>query len=63
LVISRIQSYFNPVYDTSTLQSLGRYSFPSRVIHAEFLAGGTLMVLTGDQTVYQINAGAPRKNY
>jgi WD40 repeat protein len=42
------------MYDTSTLQSLAAYSFPSRISDADFTADGkTFMVLTSDQNVYQ----------
>lgn len=47
------------LYDTATLTSLARYTFPSRIVHAEIPgAGGALIVLTADQTVYQLNAEA-----
>jgi hypothetical protein len=42
------------LYGTSTLQSLEKYSFPSRITHAEFVASGRLMVLAADQTIYEI---------
>jgi WD40 repeat protein len=51
------------LYDTNTLQPLAHYSFPSRLSDAEFTAGGgTLMVLTADQTVYQLKAAAQQEN-
>jgi hypothetical protein len=37
------------------LQSLEKYTFPSRITHAEFVASGRLMVLAADQTIYEIN--------
>jgi WD40 repeat protein len=43
------------LYNTSTLQSLEKYTFPSRITHAEFVASGRLMVLAADQTIYEIN--------
>jgi WD40 repeat protein len=45
------------MYDTTTLQSMASYSFPSRISDADFTADGkTLMVLTSDQNVYQFKA-------
>jgi WD40 repeat protein len=44
------------MYDTATLQPITHFSFPSRISDAEFTGdGNTLMVLTSDQTVYQLN--------
>jgi WD40 repeat protein len=51
------------LYDTNTLQPLAHYSFPSRLSDAEFTTdGGTLMVLTADQTVYQLKTAAQQEN-
>jgi hypothetical protein len=44
------------MYDTTTLQPLAHYSFPSRLSDAQFSAdGNTFLILTADQTVYQLN--------
>jgi hypothetical protein len=51
------------LYDTSTLQSLKHLGFPSRISDAAFTADGSkLMVLTADQTVYELKAGADSEN-
>jgi WD40 repeat protein len=51
------------LYDTSTLQPLAHYSFPSRLSDAGFTGdGSTLMVLTADQTVYQLKAVVQQEN-
>ena len=52
------------LYSTSTLQSLEKYTFPSRITHAEFVASGRLMVLAADQMIYEIKvpAGAVARN-
>jgi WD40 repeat protein len=43
------------LYDIATLAPLAHFTFPSRIINAEFTGDGTtLMVLTADQTVYQL---------
>ena len=48
------------LYETSTLQSLGHFTFPARLVHAEFASTGNLMVLTADQIVYELKVeGAP----
>lgn len=45
------------MYDTNSLQVLSHFGFPSRISDAEFtLDGAKLMVLTADQTVYQLKA-------
>jgi outer membrane protein assembly factor BamB len=44
------------LYDTSTLKSLAHFTFPARLVHAEFASSGDLLVLTSDQTVYALNA-------
>jgi outer membrane protein assembly factor BamB len=47
------------MYDTTTLQPLAHYSFPSRLSDAQFSEdGSTFMILTADQTVYQLNIDA-----
>lgn len=46
------------LYSTSTLQSLEKYTFPSRITHAEFVASGRLMILAADQTIYEIKVPA-----
>jgi WD40 repeat protein len=49
------------LYDIATLKILAHFTFPSRIVHAEFTAeNNKLMVLTADQSVYQLNVeGAP----
>ena len=47
------------LYEASTLKSLAHFSFPTRIVHAEFTSEGkNLMVLTADQSVYQLNVGS-----
>ncbi len=46
------------LYDTATLQPVTHFSFPSRICVASFAADGSLMVLTADQSVYQVNPKA-----
>jgi hypothetical protein len=47
------------LYDIATLKSLAHFTFSTRIVHAEFTADGSrLMVLTADQTVYQLNVAA-----
>jgi WD40 repeat protein len=47
------------LYDIATLKPLAHFTFPSRIVHAEFTAeGNNLMVLTADQAVYQLNVSA-----
>lgn len=43
------------LYDTATLQSAQHFSFPARIVDADFTADGSLYVLTADQNVYQFN--------
>lgn len=43
------------LYDTATLQSAEHFSFPSRIVDADFAGNGSLYVLTADQNVYQLN--------
>jgi WD40 repeat protein len=44
------------LYDIATLKILAHFTFPSRIVHAEFTAeNNKLMVLTADQSVYQLN--------
>ena len=51
------------LYDTGSLQLLSRFVFPARVSNADFtLDGSKLMVLTADQTVYQLKAVPEPKN-
>jgi WD40 repeat protein len=48
------------LYDIATLKTLAHFTFPSRIVHAEFTAeNNKLMVLTADQSVYQVNVEAP----
>ncbi|HKV92870.1 MAG TPA: M48 family metalloprotease [Candidatus Angelobacter sp.] len=45
------------VYDASTLQPVAHFSFPAHVANADFTAdGANIMVLTADQTVYELKA-------
>jgi WD40 repeat protein len=47
------------MYDTGTLQPVAHFSFPARLSDAEFTGdGSTLLVLTSDQTVYQLKTDA-----
>ena len=47
------------LYDISTLASGAHFTFSSRIVHAAFTGdGNTLMVLTADQTVYQLKTSA-----
>jgi|GEM_PF-1453744 len=41
------------LYSTDTLQPLQHFTFPTRLVRADFSSDGTLLVLTADQTVYQ----------
>jgi len=50
------------VYDISSLQSLAHFSFQERVIRADFTGGGTLLVLTADQTVYRLQVPTGLEN-
>jgi WD40 repeat protein len=46
------------LYDAASLQSLAHLSFPSRIAEATFTVDGILLVLTADQTVYQLKPSA-----
>ena len=47
------------LYEIATLKALAHFTFPTRIVHAEFTGDGNkLMVLTADQSVYQVNVGA-----
>lgn len=51
------------LYDIATLASLAHFTFPARIVHADFTAdGASLMVLTADQTVYQLKTEAGKEN-
>ena len=50
------------LYDVSTLQVLEHYTFPARIKVADFTDQNTLMVLTEDQTVYQLAADVGRQS-
>jgi hypothetical protein len=41
------------LYDATTLQATGHFTFPSRIARAEFLQPDSMSVLTADQTVYE----------
>jgi WD40 repeat protein len=43
------------LYDTATLQSAEHFTFPVRIVDADFAGDGSLYVLTADQNVYQLN--------
>lgn len=49
------------LYDTATMRSLNHYQFPARLVDADFMKDGSLLVLTSDQNVYQIDPNS-RKN-
>jgi WD40 repeat protein len=49
------------LYDTATLQSAEHFSFPARIVDADFAADGSLYVLTADQNVYQLNVNNVNK--
>src|SRR5579871_834239 len=49
------------LYDTATLQSAEHFSFPTRIVDADFAADGSLYVLTADQNVYQLNVNNVNK--
>jgi hypothetical protein len=49
------------LYDTATLQSLAHFTFPARLVHAEFASSGNLLVLTADQIVYELNTPNPQQ--
>ncbi|HWF03097.1 MAG TPA: M48 family metalloprotease [Candidatus Angelobacter sp.] len=46
------------LYDTSTLLPLSHFTFPTRLIRAEFITDGNLLVLTADQTIYRVQPTA-----
>ena len=50
------------LYDTTTLHSMGHYTFPARIARADFSDDGqSMFVLTVDQSVYQFRRpGATR---
>ena len=50
------------LYDTATQQSAKHFSFPSRIVDADFASDGSLYVLTADQNVYQLNVNDVKKN-
>ncbi len=50
------------LYDSNSLQSLRHFTFPSRIAHAEFTEPENLMILTSDQTVYQLNTARSIQN-
>jgi len=49
------------LYDASSLQVLKHFTFPSGIARAEFGPQDSLMVLTKDQTVYQIGLADQQK--
>jgi hypothetical protein len=40
--------------ETATLRSLAHYDFPARIVDADFMTDGSLLVLTADQNVFQL---------
>jgi len=44
------------LYDVSSLQPIAHFTFPSRVIRADFLGDGKMFILTADQTVYTLKS-------
>ena len=45
------------LYDADSLKQLVHFTFPSRIVHAEFTASeGKLMILTADQSIYRVDA-------
>lgn len=42
------------LYDTKDMRSLKHFTFPSRIVEASFLNGDKVMVLTADETVYEL---------
>ena len=43
------------IYDASSLQSLAHFTLPSRVVHSEFSAdGSSILVLTAAQVIYSL---------
>jgi WD40 repeat protein len=48
------------LYDVLSLKSVAHYSFPDRIVHAQFLTSDSaLMVVTADQAVYRLEVPAP----
>jgi WD40 repeat protein len=54
-VLVQNESGVADLYDTATLQSAVHFSFPARIVDADFAGDGSLYVLTADQNVYQLN--------
>ncbi|HWX53220.1 MAG TPA: M48 family metalloprotease [Verrucomicrobiae bacterium] len=54
-VLVQNESGIADLYDTATLQSLVHFSFPARIVYADFARDGSLYVLTADQNVYQLS--------
>lgn len=51
------------VYDSSNLKPLRHLVFPSRIVHAQFvLEGQNILLLTADQTVYQVRLSDQAEN-
>jgi hypothetical protein len=44
------------LYDTANLKRLQHFTFPTRLVRADFTSSGTLLVLSADQTIYQFRA-------
>ncbi len=44
------------LYDTASLKPLQHFTFPTRLVRADFTSDGTLQVLAADQTIYQFRA-------
>lgn len=41
------------LYETATVKQLQHFTFPTRLVYADFTADGTLLVLSADQTIYK----------
>jgi WD40 repeat protein len=54
-VLVQNESGVADLYDTATFQSVEHFSFPARIVDADFAGDGSLYVLTADQNVYQLN--------
>ena len=58
-VLVKVDRDVTEVYDSITLQPVAHFSFPAHVANADFTAdGANIMVLTADQTVYELKATA-----
>jgi hypothetical protein len=44
------------LYDTATMKRLQHFTFPTRLVHADFAADGSLLILSADQVIYKFQA-------